>query len=64
MTDELTTGDLRSDPLIRKGLAGELAKDEQAEIAESLRTYRDMASRTEKALHRWSKIFEEAGIKL
>ena len=62
-TDELINGNLRSDHLILKGLAGLLTKDEQVEAAVMLRFHRDKAMGMEKMFHKWTKLFEEAGIK-
>jgi hypothetical protein len=52
----------KTDELITKGYAGELTKDEQAEIAYELQVFRNMALKLEETIHRWSKLFEKAGI--
>ena len=52
----------RTDELITKGLAGELSKDDQAAIAYELQIFRNMALTLEETVHRWSKLFEKAGI--
>jgi len=54
----------RCDLLISLRLARKLTSKEQLAIANEVTSYRNMALRTEEALHRWSKVFEEAGVKL
>jgi hypothetical protein len=53
----------KTDELITKGLAGELSKDDQAAIAYELQIFRNMALNLEGLVHKWKKLFEQAGIK-
>ena len=53
----------KTDELIAKGLAGELSKEDQVAIAYELQIFRKMALTLEKLVHKWVKLFEQAGIK-
>jgi hypothetical protein len=52
----------KTDELITKGLSGDLSKEDQAAIAYELQIFRNMALNLEKTIHRWTKLFEQAGI--
>jgi hypothetical protein len=52
----------KTDELITKGLAGELSKEDQAAIAYELQIFRNMALNLESLVHKWKKLFEQAGI--
>lgn len=53
----------KTDELITKGLAGELSKEDQVAIAYELQIFRKQALNLEEWVHKWSKLFEEAGVK-
>jgi hypothetical protein len=53
----------KTDELITKGLAGELSKEDQVAIAYELQVFRKMALNLEELVHKWVKLFEQAGIK-
>ena len=53
----------KTDELIAKGLSGNLSKKDQAAIAYELQIFRNMALALEETVHKWVKLFEEAGIK-